>query len=310
MRVVEAINRSLHDLMEADPDLILLGEDVIDPYGGAFKATQGLSTLHPERVWSMPISEGAIVGVATGLAIEGKAAIAELMFGDFIALAADQLINHAAKFQWMYNEQVRCPVIVRTPMGGGRGYGPTHSQCLEKHFCGVPGLTVLAMNEYGDPAALYRRAHKARSPHLVIENKTMYARPLLGPAELPRPIDADVAIIAYGGTVSLAVAAAKRLMEREEISAAVVPIEQLHPFDAEALRLAIGRCERVLVVEEGTEGWGFGATCAVAVIGQVRHFRSLSSPDHPVPSSRAWEEGVLPNVDAIVAAAVDLFETR
>jgi pyruvate/2-oxoglutarate/acetoin dehydrogenase E1 component len=102
MRVVESINHKLHELMSADENLIILGEDILDPYGGAFKVTKGLSSAYPDRVWTTPISEAGIIGMGIGLALKGKPVIAELMFGDFITLAADQLINHAGKFRWMY----------------------------------------------------------------------------------------------------------------------------------------------------------------------------------------------------------------
>lgn len=308
MRVVESINRALHDLMEANPRLMILGEDILDPYGGAFKVTKGLSSAHPDRVWTTPISEGGIVGMATGLALKGSPVIVELMFGDFIALAADQIINHAAKFRWMYNDQVEVPIIIRAPMGGRRGYGPTHSQSLEKHFCGVPGLTVLATHEYADPGALLHRAYAARSPHLIIENKVMYARPVLGTPALPRPPDADIVILSYGGCVEHAVAAASKLATEEEIATSVVAVEQLSPFPYEDVRDQVGNCNRVLSVEEGTPGWGFGSECARALIGRVKHFSELTGPDHPIPSSREWEDDVLPGVSAIQAACIDLYK--
>lgn len=307
MRVVESINQALHDLMGADPRLVILGEDILDPYGGAFKVTKGLSSAFPDRVWSTPISEGGIVGMATGLALKGRPAIVELMFGDFSALAADQIINHAAKFRWMYNDQVEVPILVRTPMGGRRGYGPTHSQSLEKHFCGVPGLTVLATNEYADPGGLLRRAFAARSPHLIIENKVMYARPVLGAAALPQMPDADIVIVTYGGCVEPAVVAANTLAAEEEIVTAVVAVEQLSPFPVEQVRSQVGKCTRVVTVEEGSPGWGFGSECARALIGQVEHFSALTGPDHPIPSSREWEDDVLPGADAIRVACIDLF---
>ncbi|RUX95362.1 MULTISPECIES: transketolase C-terminal domain-containing protein [unclassified Mesorhizobium] len=308
MRVVESINRALHDLMEADLRLVVMGEDVLDPYGGAFKVTKGLSTAYQDRVWTTPISEGGIVGMATGMALKGRPVIVELMFGDFIALAADQIINHAAKFRWMYNDQVEVPIIIRAPMGGRRGYGPTHSQSLEKHFCGVPGLTVSATHEYADPGALLHRALASRSPHLIIENKVMYSRPVFGAAALPRPPDADIVILTYGGCVEHAVAAAKKLVEEEEIATTVVAVEQLSPFPCEDVRSQVGRCSRVVAVEEGSPGWGFASECARALIGRVRHFSALAGPDHPIPSSREWEDDLLPGVDAIQAACIDLFK--
>ncbi len=142
--VLESLNAALHTALENDPRVYVLGEDILDPYGGAFKVTRGLSTRFPDRVLTTPISEAAILGISTGMALRGLRPVAEVMFGDFITLMADRLINHAAKFRWMYNEQVRVPLVLRAPMGGRRGYGPTHSQSLEKLFLGVPGLKVLA----------------------------------------------------------------------------------------------------------------------------------------------------------------------
>lgn len=310
MRVVESINSALHNLMETNPLLVVLGEDILDPYGGAFKVTKGLSSAFQDRVWTTPISEGGIVGMAAGMALKGRPVIVELMFGDFIALAADQIINHAAKFRWMYNDQVEVPVIIRAPMGGRRGYGPTHSQSLEKHFCGVPGLTVFATHEFANPGALLHRAFNARSPHLIIENKVMYARPVLGPAALPHQLDPDVVIVTYGGCVEHAVAAANLLADEDEILVTVVAVEQLSPFPYEDIRAQVGSCTRVVAVEEGSPGWGFGSECARALIGRVTHFKTLAGPDHPIPSSREWENDLLPGVSDIQAACIDVFSGR
>jgi acetoin:2,6-dichlorophenolindophenol oxidoreductase subunit beta len=114
--------------MASDERVVLIGEDLLDPYGGAFKVTRGLSSAFPDRVLSTPISEAGMVGVATGMAMRGLRPVVEIMFGDFVTLVADQIINHATKFSWMYNDQVKVPLVIRTPMGGRRGYGPTHSQ--------------------------------------------------------------------------------------------------------------------------------------------------------------------------------------
>ena len=143
-------------LLETDPRVVLLGEDLVDPYGGAFKVTRGLSTDFPDRVRSTPISEGAIAGVSAGLALAGYRPIAEIMFGDFLTLCFDQIVNHIAKYEAMYDGQATCPVIIRTPSGGGRGYGPTHSQSLEKHFLGVPHLRVVAASLVHDPGRVLR----------------------------------------------------------------------------------------------------------------------------------------------------------
>ena len=154
-RGVTLVCKAFHRALEQDPRVVLIGEDIESPYGGAFKATKGLSNAFPGRVRNTPISEALIVGLGNGLALAGMRPVCEIMFGDFLTLAADQWLNHAAKFRYMYNEQVHVPLILRTPMGGRRGYGPTHSQSIEKHFLGVPGTRVLAMNHRSDPGEFY-----------------------------------------------------------------------------------------------------------------------------------------------------------
>jgi len=143
-RCAQALNEALHEVFEQREDVHLLGEDVLDPYGGAFKVTQGLSDRWPDRVSTTPVSEGAMFGVAAGMALRGYRPILEIMFGDFVALGFDQIVNGIGKFRDMFDDQVRVPLVVRTPMGGRRGYGPTHSQSLEKLLLGVPNITVVA----------------------------------------------------------------------------------------------------------------------------------------------------------------------
>jgi pyruvate/2-oxoglutarate/acetoin dehydrogenase E1 component len=308
VRVVETLNTALVELFESDRSLRLLGEDVLDPYGGAFKVTKGLSDRFPGRVMTTPISEACIVGVATGLAIRGRPAIVEIMFGDFLCLAMDQLLNHASKLAWVYDDQIKVPLIVRTPMGGRRGYGATHSQSLEKHFCGMPGLTVLAVHPFGDPGDVLREAYRLGTPVLVIENKTMYGRAARPLADLPKPASPDLAIVTYGGCVELAVEAAKRLEREEEIEVEVVAMTQLSPFPKAGLEALAQRTSRILAVEEGTEGWGFASECALALVNRQVRFDSLAAPSHPIPSSKDWELSILPDADDIVARALQLYE--
>ncbi|HUV26149.1 MAG TPA: alpha-ketoacid dehydrogenase subunit beta, partial [Anaerolineales bacterium] len=142
--VLESLNQALNRALKKDERVIILGEDILDPYGGAFKVTRGISTAFPERTLTTPVSEAGILGIATGLALRGYRPVVEIMFGDFVTLIADQVINHATKFRYMYNDQVNVPIVIRTPMGGRRGYGPTHSQTLEKLFLGTPGLRIFA----------------------------------------------------------------------------------------------------------------------------------------------------------------------
>jgi pyruvate/2-oxoglutarate/acetoin dehydrogenase E1 component len=176
--VLDRLNAALHRAFAADERVYLLGEDILDPYGGAFKVSRGLSTAFPGRVMAAPVSEAGMVGLAAGMALRGLRPVVEIMFGDFITLIADQLVNHVSKFRWMYNDQVRLPLVIRAPMGGRRGYGPTHSQTLEKLFLGVPGLRVLAPNSLGDPGKMLEHAIlHGEDPVLFIENKLLYPLP-------------------------------------------------------------------------------------------------------------------------------------
>lgn len=176
---LESLRQSLHTILEHDPSAVALGEDILDPYGGAFKVTKGLSTRFPDRVRTTPICEATIVGMSVGMALRGLHPIAEIMFGDFVALAADQLVNHAAKYAAMYNGQVTIPLVVRTPMGGGRGYGPTHSQSLERLFFGIPHLKIVAASHLHDAGALLQQAVADPEPVLFVENKLLYPMELV-----------------------------------------------------------------------------------------------------------------------------------
>ena len=181
-RYSSLINETLNDLLEQNNDLILLGEDIEDKnifnpkeYGGAFKVTKDLSIKYPNQVFNTPISEAAITGISSGYVLAGGKAILEIMFGDFTTLIFDQLLQHASKFEDMYAGKIHCPLIVRTPMGGRRGYGPTHSQSLEKFFLGIPNLSVIALNHRISPRYVYGTLISSfNNPCLVIENKILY----------------------------------------------------------------------------------------------------------------------------------------
>ncbi len=176
-KTVAAVRKGLEAGLADHPNLIIIGEDIESPYGGAFKATQGLSAKWPERVRNTPISEHAISGIGNGLAMRGQIPVVEIMFGDFMTLCMDQWANHAAKFRFMFNDKVRVPVIIRTPMGGKRGYAATHSQSIEKHFVGLPDTQVLCLHHRYSPAMLYKDLFRTvDKPTLVVENKTLYGQ--------------------------------------------------------------------------------------------------------------------------------------
>jgi pyruvate/2-oxoglutarate/acetoin dehydrogenase E1 component len=327
--VLAAIQQGLAASMRESPRVVFLGEDVLDPYGGAFKVARGLSTEFPERVITTPVSEAGIVGLGVGMALRGLRPVVEIMFGDFLTLAADQLINHAAKLRWMSNDQVRVPLVVRTPMGGRRGYGPTHSQTLEKHFLGVPGLRVVAVCDLDDPAALLRSAIlDDDDPLLFIEHKLLYPASVLAMSGIEEFLaersgtiyptyrlrvdgapDPVLTMATYGHMGGLARTAALKLAYEHEIFAEVLIFTQLSPVPGEALLESLTRTSRLLTVEEACAASGWGAelvALSAEHIGGGLRVGRVGARLMPVPASEPLEAAVLPSEDDIVAAALNL----
>ncbi len=327
--VLKALNAALHFCLAEDPGVYFLGEDVLDPYGGAFKVSQGLSTAYADRVIATPISEGGIVGLGVGMALRGLRPVVEIMFGDFITLAMDQLINHAAKMRWMSNDRVRVPLVVRTPMGGRRGYGPTHSQTLEKHLLGAPGLRVIAACTLDDPGGLLQKAVlRDDDPVLFIEHKLMYTRGVLALSDLeewqaertdgvypayrlriagaPAP---TITVATYGYMAEMAREAALRLAYQHEVFTELVVYTQLSPFEPEPVLESLRRTGRLLALEEGGRTLGWGAeVLAQAVEGDLGGLRAarVAARDMPIPAAAMLEAQVLPQADDILQAALDL----
>lgn len=326
--VLESLNSALRHALETDSRVYIIGEDILDPYGGAFKVTRGLSTQFPERLLTTPISEAAIVGVANGMALRGLRPVVEIMFGDFLTLTTDQLVNHAAKFRWMYNNNVQVPIVVRTPMGGRRGYGPTHSQSLEKMFLGVPGLKVVAPNCLGDPGRLLEVSIADDDPVLFVEHKLLYARKLLEPGKgelidfaiqqsgeaypnfiLRFPNYAPhLTIATYGYNFELVREAVVNLLMEYEIFAEIVLFSQLSPFDLELLFESLQRTHRLLTVEEGTFTHGWGAELAARTSEEVNGLMvsRVAALDLPIANARSLEESILPSIQDIISAALGL----
>ncbi len=323
-RVVEALNAALHRLFEERSSLHLLGEDVRDPYGGAFKVTRGLSTRHPDRVLSTPISEAGITGVAGGLALAGDQAIVEMMFGDFAALAFDQILNLISKSVTMYGDRVPMPVVVRCPVGGNRGYGPTHSQSLQKHFVGVPNLALYETSPFHDPYAQLAEGLD-RGPAMLFEDKVLYTRRMFRDGVVDEhhryalrggstgwahvsPMDgtaADVVLICPGGTTHRALDAA-RLLRARGIAAHVLVPARLYPPDLEPVLPLLADARLVAVAEESTEGGTWGAEIAARVHTRIwSHLRSpvlqLNSADSVVPTAPHLESRVLLGAERIAA---------
>lgn len=325
-RIGSLINQGFKTLMAERDDIAFIGEDVLSPYGGAFKIAKDLSDLHPERVLSTPISEASIVGIGTGLALSGFQPLVEIMFGDFLTLGFDQLLNHATKFRTMYGRDLPVPVVVRAPMGGYRGYGPTHSQSIEKHFMGIPHLDVLALNQRVCPRSLYQAIYAdLREPTLVIENKVLYTEPLkesaiagyqlqLSDERYPclrispdgeRP---QLTIVCYGYMLTLVEAALDIAFDEHEIVCEVLCPTQIAPLRIDAMASSLRTTQRLLTVEEGVLSHGFGseviARCVEAGAPIVR-CKKLGIAGI-IPASAEAELQVLPSITAIVDAIIEV----
>lgn len=325
MRYGAALNRAFVKLMEKNEKVLFIGEDVLSPYGGAFKIAEGLSSAFPDRVLSTPISEAAITGLGIGLAVAGFRPFVEIMFGDFLTLAMDQLLNHAAKFEETYGRR-EMNLVVRTPMGGKRGYGPTHSQSLEKHFLGIPGLRVLAPSQLLDPQDfLHTLVAGHTGAALLIENKSLYSEDMPGGAPqgyefrisnepfptlhvTPNSAIVNLSIVAYGGMVRDVLAVLKTLFyEHDLICQALIP-SQLYPFEITDYREILDRSPATLFVEEGQSFASFSSECAASLAssGYGGRISRLHSAAASIPASPALEKRILPGTDAIIRKALEL----
>ena len=316
-RVVSRINAFFDKGMDKDKNILFLGEDILSPYGGAFKVSQGLSDKFPENVISTPISEGAIAGISNGLALAGKRPFLEIMFGDFMTLCFDQIVNHASKFHHMYNKKINCPVVFRTPMGGGRGYGPTHSQTLDKHLVGIDNVKVFAINSFIDPYFIYENIYlNEKHPVIVIENKVDYGR-FVGDKKnnsyeltksdaiyphvscVPKSAKADITLVTYGGISSDVFSQLDEVFLETELIPEMIILSQISPIDIHPILKSVSLTKRIIFIEEGGKDFGIGAEVISRVAEELGPEILLSGRiaalPMPIPSARETEEYVLPN---------------
>ena len=322
-----AINGALRSLLQLSPETLLLGEDLHEPYGGAFKVTAGLSDSFAGRVISTPISEAGITGVGIGLALAGLRPIVEIMFADFMTLCMDQLYNHAVKFPGMFADSA-VPLLVRTPCGGRRGYGPTHSQSVENLLVSVPGLTVLyGSHRHNVGQLLVDACTRWPNPTVFLEHKLLYGEAMspAGYVELRAdPADPgadlfptlrggddepDVVLVAFGGMLPVAERAAERLRRDEELSVQIVSPSLLSPMPKRTLLDALLGQVRVLVVEESHHEHGVGAEllACLAEAGFTGQALRMGMPPVPIAAARSLEAAQLPDEHTVVANVLELF---
>jgi pyruvate dehydrogenase E1 component beta subunit len=311
----EAINQALFEEMHRDSSIIVFGEDVA-LYEGSFKVTRGLlKEFGPDRVFDTPISEAAIVGMATGAALGGLRPVPELMTVNFALVAMDQILNHLAVMRYMFGGQVRLPVTIRMPGGGGHQLGAQHSHSLEVHFVHTPGLKVLYPATPADAKGLLKAALRDSNPVIFLEHEVLYNLKGEVPGEMePAPIGeaavlragADATIVGYGAMTHVALEAAGAL-GLQGVDAEVIDLRTLRPWDKPTVMQSVARTHHAVVVEESPPVCGIAAEVAVNIYENV--FDQLDAPvervsgaDAPMPYARNLEQACIPHAQDVVAA--------
>lgn len=311
--LAQALNEALREEMQRDSLVFVCGEDV-GKMGGLFKVTEGLlEEFGPERVLDTPISEAAIAGLGVGSALVGARPVIEFQFLDFITIAMDQIVNHAAKLRYMTGGMVTVPLVARAPVSGGVGLGAQHSQSLEAWFAHVPGLKVVMPSNAGDAKGLLKSAIRDDNPVIFLEHRRLYGEAgevtdgdhlvPLGKAAVKRT-GKDISIVATGRTVPLSLTVAEKLAG-EGISIEVVDLRTLKPFDLDAILMSVRKTNRAVVVNDGWRTCGYAAEIAASI--QEECFYHLDTPvrrvcgeDAPMPVSASLERAVMVSERSII----------
>ncbi|HVV57208.1 MAG TPA: pyruvate dehydrogenase complex E1 component subunit beta [Gaiellaceae bacterium] len=306
-----AIRDALDEELAADERVVFFGEDVAVA-GGVFAATPGLHEKYGDRrVFDTPISELALAGAAFGSAVTGLRPVIEIMFGDFLTLAMDMLVNQATKYWFLTQEQVSVPLVIRSVVGAGGRFGAIHSQLPASWFMGVPGLKIVAPSNPADAKALLKAAIRDDNPVLFFEHKRLYglegevngAVGRLGEAAVVRE-GSDVTVVTAMKSVHDALEAADEL-ERDRISAEVIDLRTLRPLDVDTVLASVRKTNRVAVVEEGplTGGWAGEVLARVTeeALGHLDDAWRIATPNTPIPYSPPLEDAFLPGADRIAA---------
>jgi pyruvate/2-oxoglutarate/acetoin dehydrogenase E1 component len=313
----DAIRDALAEEIERDPAVVFFGEDVAAA-GGVFKITPGLhERFGDERVFDTPISELALAGAAYGAAVTGLRPVIEIMFGDFMALPMDSLVNQAAKFWFISNEQGTVPLVVRSAVGGGGRFGAIHSQTHGTWFQGIPGLKIAAPSSPAEAKGLLKGAIRDDNPVLFLEHKRLYSvkgpdpeRDVipLGEAAVARP-GTDLTIVSISKGVRDALEAAEQLAG--EIDVEVIDLRTLRPLDLDTVLSSVARTNRILAVEEGprTGGWATGVLGAIAERGlhDLDDAWIVATDETPIPYSPTLEDAFIPNAKTIVESVANRF---
>jgi pyruvate dehydrogenase E1 component beta subunit len=315
----EALRLALREELGRDERVFLMGEEV-GVFDGAYKISAGLlEEFGPDRIRDTPISEEGFVGAGVGAAMFGERPVVEVMTLNFLLVAMDQVINHAAKVGAMFGGEVRCPIVIRTPNGAGNQLTAQHSQSFDGWFAGTPGLKVVAPATPADAKGLLKAAIRDDDPVLVIENLKIYTEK----GDVPRDLEhvtpiglgsiaregKDITLVSHGYATVRALRVAERLADEQGISAEVVDLRSLRPLDVETVAASVARTNRAVCVEEGWPSYGVTAELAARI--QRACFDDLDAPvervgmaEVPLPYAKNLERAALPNEDRLTAAVL------
>jgi pyruvate dehydrogenase E1 component beta subunit len=315
----EAISQALWEEMERDPNVFILGEEV-GVWGGTYAVTKGFyDHFGPERVRDTPISEAAIVGSTIGAAMAGLRPVAELMTINFAFSAMDHIVNQAAKMHYMFGGQMRLPLVIRTPGGGGRQLAATHSQTPDAIFAHFPGLTVVAPGTPQDAKGMLKSAIRSDNPVMFIEHATLYQTRgevpegeytiPLGKAVVQRP-GKDVTIITYSKMLETSMKAAESL-SAEGIEVEIVDLRSLRPLDMDTVLESFRKTNRAVIVEEGWKSFGVGAEISARIYEEAfddvdAPIKRVAQKEVPLPYNRALEQLALPQVEDVITAVKEV----
>jgi pyruvate dehydrogenase E1 component beta subunit len=321
----EALRLALREELERDPRVFVMGEEV-GVFDGAYKVTAGLlEEFGPDRIRDTPISEEGFVGAGVGAAMLGERPVVEIMTLNFLLVAIDQVVNHAAKIGAMFGGQVRCPLVIRTPNGAGNQLTAQHSQSFDQYFAHVPGLKVVAPSNPADAKGLLKAAIRDDDPVLFIENLRVYMEkgpvPLdseslvpIGRARVARE-GSDLTIVSHSYAAVRALHVADRLASERGLNVEVVDLRSLRPLDMETVAASVAKTNLALCIEEGWPTYGVSAELAARI--QHACFDDLDAPverlgmaEVPLPYSKPLETAALPNEDRIEQAILGMLGER
>jgi pyruvate dehydrogenase E1 component beta subunit len=317
--VREAISQALWEEMERDEKVFIMGEEV-GVWGGTYAVTKGFYDHFGEkRVRDTPIAEAVIIGAGIGAALTGLRPVAELMTINFAFVAMDHIVNQAAKLRYMFGGQFKIPLVIRTPGGGGRQLGATHSQTPDAIFAHFPGLRVVAPGTPEDAKGMLKSAIRSDDPILFIEHATLYqVRGEVPEEEYLIPLDkakihrpgSDVTLVTYSKMLEISTKAAEQL-EKEGISVEIIDLRSLRPIDMEPVITSFKKTNRAVIVEEGWRSFGVGAEVSARIYEQAFDFvdapiQRVAQKETPLPYNRTLEQLALPQVADIVRAVKEV----